>query len=74
MNLEKPTHDNLAFLLNEIADRLNVANRGLLDPGDYDLNRYDDIKMMYDIVVQKGQLTASEANAFLNELGAVRKK
>lgn len=74
LNLEKPTRDNLAFILNEMADKLNVANRGLLDPEDYDLNRYEDIKMMYDLIVQKGQLTASEANAFVSELGAVRKK
>lgn len=74
MSLEQPTTDNLAFMLNEIGDKLKVANRGLLDPEDYDLSRYDDIKMMYDIVSQKGQLTASETNAFVNELGAVRKK
>jgi|SRR5699024_4240314 len=74
MSLEQPTVDNLSFMLNEIGEKLKVANRGLLDPEDYDLNRYTDIKMMYDIVTEKGQLTASEANAFISELGAARKK
>lgn len=73
MNLEQPSEVNLKFMLDELADRLRVANRSLLDYEDYDLEKYDDIKFMYDMVVQKGQLSPSETQAFIDELRAVRK-
>lgn len=73
MNLENPSNENLEVMLNELADRLKVANRELLNPDDYDLEKYDEIKFMYDMVVQKGYLSASEAQAFIDELRSVRK-
>ncbi|WP_430785989.1 DUF1128 domain-containing protein [Virgibacillus flavescens] len=73
MNLEQPTEENLKLLLDELGDRLKVANRSLLDHEDYDLEKYDDIKFMYDMVVQKGHLSASETQAFIDELRTVRK-
>ncbi|WP_010093477.1 DUF1128 domain-containing protein [Ornithinibacillus scapharcae] len=73
MNLKNPTKENLEFMLTDLADRLSVVNRGLMDVEDYDLNKYMDIKFMYDIVVQKGSLSALETQAFIEELGKVRK-
>ncbi|GGA92315.1 DUF1128 domain-containing protein [Ornithinibacillus halotolerans] len=73
MNLNNPTKENLAFILNELAERLSVANRSLMDPEDYDLAKYDEIKFMYDIVVQKGNFSATEIHAFIEELRNVRK-
>jgi uncharacterized protein YfkK (UPF0435 family) len=73
MNLEVPSSENLKTLLNELAKHLKVANRGLLDPEDYDLDKYEDLKFMYDMVVQRGQLSASETQAFIDELRAARK-
>ncbi|MEN2464604.1 DUF1128 domain-containing protein [Ornithinibacillus sp. FSL M8-0202] len=72
MNLENPTIENLTYLLNELADHLSVVNRSLFDPEDYDLSKYEDIKFMYDMVVKKGNLSASETQAFIEELRKVR--
>lgn len=74
MNLDKPSDENMKILLDELAERLHVVNRGLMDAEDYDLDKYDDLKFMYDMVVKKGQLSASETQAFIEELAAVRKK
>ncbi|WP_085992419.1 DUF1128 domain-containing protein [Oceanobacillus senegalensis] len=74
MTLKTASQDNLKIILEELADRLNVVNRGLLDAEDYDLEKYDDLKLMYDIVVQKGRLSASETQAFVEELAKIRKK
>lgn len=73
MNLEYPSNENLQIMLNELADRLKVANRELLNHEDYDLDKYDEIKFMYDMVVQKGFLSPSETQAFIDELRSVRK-
>lgn len=72
MNLENPTKENLTYLLNELADNLSVVNRTLFDPEDYDLSKYEDIKFMYDMVIKKGNLSASETQAFIEELRKVR--
>ncbi|MBC5635931.1 DUF1128 domain-containing protein [Ornithinibacillus sp. BX22] len=72
MNLKNPTIENLTYLLNELADHLSVVNRSLFDPEDYDLSKYEDIKFMYDMVVKKGNLSALETQAFIEELRKVR--
>lgn len=73
MNLDKATLDNLKYILNELGDKLGVANRMLLDEKDYDLNKYDDLKFLYDHVVKSGSLSPAETQAFVDELRSVRK-
>ncbi|MBP1949092.1 DUF1128 domain-containing protein [Virgibacillus litoralis] len=73
MNLENPSQENLKFILDELAEMLNVVNRTIMDPEDYDLEKYEDIKFMYEMIKQKGQLSASETQAFIDELRSVRK-
>ncbi|AIF43788.1 DUF1128 domain-containing protein [Virgibacillus sp. SK37] len=73
MTLEQATEENLKILLDELADRLGVVNRSIMDPKDYDLAKYDELKMMHDMILQKGHLSASETQAFIEELRSVRK-
>jgi len=73
MNLNEPSPENLKYLLEQLGDRLGVANRMLLDEKDYDLNRYDDLKFLYDHVVKSGKLSPAETQAFVDELASVRK-
>jgi len=73
MDLDKPTEENLKYILDQLGDKLGVANRILLDVKDYDLNRYDDIKFLYEHVLKAGTLSPAETHAFIDELRAVRK-
>jgi len=73
MNLEEPSQENLEFILNELAEKLDVANRMIMEPEGYNLNKYDDLKFMYDMVINKGKLSPSETQAFVDELRSVRK-
>ncbi|GAB3067523.1 DUF1128 domain-containing protein [Virgibacillus ainsalahensis] len=73
MNLDYPSQENMKIILNELADRLNVVNRTILDPDDYNIDKYDDLKLMYDMILQKGNLSAAETQAFIEELRTVRK-
>ncbi|WP_087972938.1 DUF1128 domain-containing protein [Oceanobacillus rekensis] len=73
MELENANEENMKILLEGLAERLNVVNRAIMDPDDYDLSKYEDLKFMYDMVVQKGQLSASEKQAFIEELASIRK-
>ncbi|MBM7552781.1 DUF1128 domain-containing protein [Thalassobacillus pellis] len=73
MSLNEPTQENLETIINDMADRLQVVNRSIMDPKDYDLKNYDEIKSLHDMVKTKGQLSVSETQAFVQELGAYRK-
>ncbi|MBY7143664.1 DUF1128 family protein [Virgibacillus sp. NKC19-3] len=73
MNLEYPSKENLKLLLHELADHLGVVNRKIMDPDDYDIDKYDDLKLMYDMITQKTNLSAAEKQAFIEELRSVRK-
>ena len=73
MSLEQATQENLKILLEQLGDRLGVANKVLLDEKDYDINRYEDIKFLHDHVMTSGKLSPSETNAFIDELKSVRK-
>ena len=74
MNLNVASKETLHYLLAPLADQLNVVNRGLLDAEDYDLDKYEDLKLLYDVVRQKGKLSISETQAFVDELALIRKK
>lgn len=74
MNFKEENTENLTLMLNELADHLKVANRGLFDAEDYDLDKYDELKTLHRIVIQKGHLSAMESQAFVDELASIRKK
>ncbi|KGX83677.1 MULTISPECIES: DUF1128 domain-containing protein [Pontibacillus] len=74
MNLNEPTNENLRYMINHLADQLQVVNRGLMDPEDYDLKHYEDIKDIYDMTQMRGQMSVSEIQAVVGELGKFRKK
>ncbi|MFD1067608.1 DUF1128 domain-containing protein [Oceanobacillus locisalsi] len=73
MQLDQPSVANMEYMLQELAEKLQVVNRSIMDAEDYDLEKYDELKWMYDMVISKGRLSASETQAFINELAAIRK-
>ncbi|HLQ73914.1 MAG TPA: DUF1128 family protein [Bacillota bacterium] len=74
MNLETPSEENMQHLLNKLADIMSVANQSLFDIKHYDISKYDYLKQLHDIVVQKQKLTMSETEAFIDELRSIRKQ
>ncbi|MRH42229.1 DUF1128 family protein [Aquibacillus halophilus] len=60
-------------MINEMASMLQVVNRSIMDPEDYDLEKYDELKSLYDLLKQKGQLSVAETQAFVQELANIRK-
>lgn len=73
MNLEQKSTENLAFILTELAEKLAVANRSILDSEGYNLSHYDEIRAMYDMVITRETLSPSEIQALIGELRSFRK-
>lgn len=72
MNLDLATTENVQYILNQLGEKLSIANKIMLDSKDYDLNRYDDLLFLYKYVDNKGYLSPSESQAFIDELRSVR--
>lgn len=73
MNLSEKTKDNLTFMINEMLDKLQAVNRGVIKAEDYDIEDYEDVYDLYSMVVKKKNFSVSEIEAIVSELGNLRK-
>lgn len=73
-DLQNPSQENLAKLIEGIKSKLNMANTAVMRPEDFDLSSYEDLLYLHDMVQRKTNLSISEMTALVEELGAMRKK
>jgi uncharacterized protein YfkK (UPF0435 family) len=74
MNLQTPSPENLAFLVNEIKNGLKVVNTAIFSPEDFSLDVYEDLLDLYEMIRKKeGRLTMMEIEGVLEELRELRK-
>lgn len=73
MSLDQPSKENLTFILDELKQHLGVANHALFNTEDYDLNKYEDLKFLYNHIKKSGTLSPQQTDAFIQELRSVRK-
>ncbi|MGI6125757.1 MAG: DUF1128 domain-containing protein [Planifilum sp.] len=73
MDLETPSKENVAHIVDEIKSRLNLVNEALIDPDDFELEKYDELLDLYRMIRKKGTLTPMEMEGILAELGELRK-
>jgi len=74
LNLDVKNEENLAIILKEMSKKLQVANAdSLMNPDDYNLDGYEELKSLYGLLVSKNKLTVSETHAFIDELRKHRK-
>ncbi|MDR6225948.1 DUF1128 domain-containing protein [Desmospora profundinema] len=74
MDLNNPSKENLVYMIDAIKNHLKLVNAGLIDPEDYRLDDYEEVKDLYEMVERKkGNLTMMELDGVLAELGELRK-
>lgn len=72
IDLQVASEKNLHFLLQGLAEKLDVANRIMFDEKFYRLDQYDDLKFLYDHIMQIDSLSPAEVQAFVDELRSIR--
>ncbi|WP_169713703.1 DUF1128 domain-containing protein [Paludifilum halophilum] len=73
MHLEKPSRENLDFMINELKAHLKLVNTSIIKPEDYHLDDYEEVHDLYKMVEKKeGRLTMMELEGILKELGQLR--
>jgi uncharacterized protein YfkK (UPF0435 family) len=73
-NLMDPTAENVEFMIEAIKTKLRMASGAAMQASNFDLDKYEDMKDIYDIVASKDKFSISEVEALVSELGRLRLK
>lgn len=73
MSLQEPTTENVHEMMDVMRMKLQIVNPAALDAENFDLNHYDEIKELYDMVKNKSKISVSEMDAIVSELGKLTK-
>lgn len=73
LNLSEPSEHNLAYIIEEIKTKLKMAAVSAIKPGHFDIEQYEDIYEIYEVIMSKSAFSISEMEALVTELGKLRK-
>jgi uncharacterized protein YfkK (UPF0435 family) len=73
MNLSQATPENAEFMVDQIKNRLRMASGAAIKADHFDVNMYEDLKDIYELVMSKERFSISEIEAIVSELGKLRK-
>lgn len=73
MDLNQPTRENLAYMIESIIQKLKMATAAVMKPESFDLDSYEDIRDIYDLVMSKDRFSINEMEAIVSELGQMRR-
>lgn len=73
-NLAEPNAENVAFMIEAIKTKLRMASGAAMQASNFSLNKYEDLRDVYEIVAGKDKFSISEVEAIVSELGQLREK
>ncbi|SDW03985.1 Uncharacterized protein YfkK, UPF0435 family [Marinococcus luteus] len=73
MSLEQANRDNLDYMITDLQKKLQIVNVSVMKPEHFDVDQYHEIKEIYDMVDSKNNISVSEMQAIVSELGHLRK-
>jgi len=74
VDLSKKSPENIAYMIEQLKEKLKVLNFSVLKPSHFDDEMYEELKDIYDLVMKKQSFSPSEMQAIVEELGNLRKK
>lgn len=72
MDLSQPTKENVEYMIEAIKSKLRMASGAAMQAAHFQVERYEDIKDIYDMVQSKDRFSISEVEALVSELGKLR--
>ncbi|MGG1314874.1 MULTISPECIES: DUF1128 domain-containing protein [Cohnella] len=72
MDLSQPTKENIAYMIEAIKTKLRMASGAAMQASHFGVDRYEDIKDIYDMVESKDRFSIREVEALVSELGKLR--
>jgi len=72
-NLQNYSQENVEFMIDAIKTKLRMATASAMQASNFDSDKYEDIKDLYEVVTSKDNFSISEVEALVSELGRLRK-
>lgn len=73
LDLSTPTVDNITKMINDMKDKLRMANIEAMQAEDFATDRYEDLVFIHKMVMKRDYISANEMEAIVSELGSLRK-
>lgn len=73
-HLNEPTEENIAYMIDAIKAKLRMASAAAMQPSHFSVSQYEDIKELYEVVTEKQNISISEVEGIVAELGRLRNK
>nr|WP_041613975.1 DUF1128 domain-containing protein [Paenibacillus sp. JDR-2] len=74
MNLEEQTQQNVEYMIETIKTKLRMATAAAMQASHFNIDQYEDIRDLYEVVASKDKFSISEVEALVSELGRLRGK
>lgn len=74
MSFAQKSPENIEFMLEKIIEKLKMLNAGAIQSSHFDEKMYDELKDIYEMVMEKNSFSPSEMQAIIEELGNLRKQ
>lgn len=72
MDLSIKSNENVQFMIDEIKTKLKMASGSVIRPNHFNVSHYDNIKDIYDMIMSRDNISISEMEAIVTELGRIR--
>jgi uncharacterized protein YfkK (UPF0435 family) len=72
IDLDKASQENVAYMIEIIKTKLKMASAAAMQASNFNLDSYEDIRDIYEVVAGKDKFSISEVEALVSELGKLR--
>ncbi len=72
MDLTKPSSENIAYMIEQIKEKLRMVNVDAMKAESFNTNKYDDLVYIYKMVMKRNHISANEIELIVSELGSLR--
>lgn len=73
MDLSTPTKENVEYMIEQMKDKLKMANVDAMKSEHFTESHYEDLYDLYTMVMKRNTFSPSEMQAIVTELGTLRK-
>ncbi len=73
MDLNQRSLENVQYMIDRMITKLKMATAIGMNAESFDLDRYEDIRDIYELVMSKDHFSINEMEAIVSELGQLRK-
>jgi uncharacterized protein YfkK (UPF0435 family) len=73
MDLTKPSHENVVYMIEQMKDKLRMVNVDAMKSEHFSEDNYEDLLDLYEMVMKRDSFSPSEMQAIVAELGSFRK-